>query len=77
MLSIQDNQTLSRVGPGTPMGDLMRRYWLPLLYGWELENDGPPQRVRLLGENMIAYRTSSGEVGLITEACPHALLRPQ
>ena len=71
MLSIEDNQTLTQVGRGTPMGELMRRYWLPLMYGWELESDGPPQRVRLLGEDLIAYRTTSGEIGLIRNSCPH------
>jgi len=71
MLSIQDNELLCKVGPGTLMGDVMRRYWLPVMYAWELQADGPPQRVRLLGEDLIAYRTTSGEVGLIQNACPH------
>jgi phenylpropionate dioxygenase-like ring-hydroxylating dioxygenase large terminal subunit len=71
MLSVEDNETLSRVGPGQPMGELMRRYWLPLMYAWELQADGPPQRVRLLAENLVACRVSSGAVGLVAEACPH------
>ncbi len=71
MLSKEDNDTLGRVGPGTPMGEMMRRYWLPLMYGWELDADGPPQRVRLLGEDLIAFRASNGDVGLVKEACPH------
>ena len=71
MLSIEDNKLLTRVGAGTPMGELMRRYWLPLMYAWELESDGAPHRVRLLGENLIAFRASRGEIGLIAESCPH------
>src|SRR3954452_4121562 len=72
MLSIQDNETLCRVGKGTPMGDLMRQYWLPALRSDELPSpDCPPMRLRLLGENLIAFRTTSGAVGLIQNACPH------
>ena len=75
MLSAQDNETMTRVGPGTPMGEVMRRYWLPMLYSWELEPDGEPKRVRLLGENLIAYRASDGRVGLVAEACPRGSAR--
>jgi phenylpropionate dioxygenase-like ring-hydroxylating dioxygenase large terminal subunit len=71
MLSTQENELLSKVGPGTPMGDLMRRYWLPLLYSWELKADGDPLRVRLLGEDLIAFRDTNGSVGLVASACPH------
>ncbi len=72
MLSTQDNELMCRVGPGTPMGDLMRQYWLPVLMTSELgEPDGPPLRVRHLGEDLIAFRTTSGDVGVIQNACPH------
>ena len=71
MLSKQDNERLTRVGPGTVMGDLMRQYWLPFLYSWELEPDGPPLRVRLLGEDLVAFRDTNGQVGLIEANCPH------
>jgi phthalate 4,5-dioxygenase oxygenase subunit len=72
MLSGQDNELLCRVGPGTPMGELFRQYWLPVLMTSELsEPDSPPLRVRLLGENMIAFRTTSGDIGMIQDACPH------
>ncbi len=72
MLSRDDNELLCRVGPGTPMGDLMRQYWIPALVSSELPApDCPPVRVRLLGENLIAFRTTSGAVGLIQNACPH------
>jgi phthalate 4,5-dioxygenase len=72
MLSKEDNEVLCRVGPGTLMGDLMRQYWLPMGRSDELPSpDCPPLRVRLLGENLIALRTTSGQVGLVQNACPH------
>ena len=59
MLSAQDNDTLCRVGPGTPMGTLMRHYWLPAIRSDELPTpDGPPMRVKLLGEELIGFRTT-------------------
>jgi phthalate 4,5-dioxygenase oxygenase subunit len=71
MLSQEENDTLTRVGPGTPMGDLMRRYWVPALLSWEIEADGAPSRLRLLGERLIAFRDTSGRVGILAEQCPH------
>jgi len=72
MLSAQDNELLCRVGPGTPMGDLMRQYWIPAIRSDELPApDCPPLRVKLLGEELIGFRTMSGKVGLIQNACPH------
>lgn len=71
MLSAEDNNVLCRVGPGTPMGRLMREYWIPALMPNEVVEDGPPMRIRLLGENLIAFRATSGEVGLFVNACPH------
>jgi phenylpropionate dioxygenase-like ring-hydroxylating dioxygenase large terminal subunit len=71
MLSPQDNEMLCRVGPGTPMGALMRQYWIPALMSDELLSDGPPVRLRLLGENLIAFRVSSGSAGIVANACPH------
>ena len=70
MLSKEDNELLSRVGPGTPMGKFMRRFWVPALRAEQLE-PGVPQRVRLLGENMVAFRAADGRVGVLDEACPH------
>jgi hypothetical protein len=61
MLSMEDNEILTRVGPGTPMGDLLRRYWIPACLNSEAaEPDGPPARVRLLGEDLVAFRDISG-----------------
>ena len=72
MLSREENDLLCRVGPGTAMGDLMRQYWIPAALSSELpEPDGAPLRVRLLGEDLIAFRVTSGAVGLIQNVCPH------
>jgi phthalate 4,5-dioxygenase oxygenase subunit len=71
MLSEADNELLTRVGPGAPMGDLMRQFWLPVLHSWELVADGPQLRVRVLGEDLIAWRDSDGRPGFIGEHCPH------
>jgi phenylpropionate dioxygenase-like ring-hydroxylating dioxygenase large terminal subunit len=72
MLSREDNERLTRVERGTPMGTTMRRYWIPALLARELpEPDGPPVRVRLLGEDLIAFRDTRGRIGLLDEFCPH------
>ena len=66
MLSREDNELLCRVGRGTEMGDLLRQYWLPFLPAAELpERDGPPKKVRLLGEDLVAFRDTRGDVGLM------------
>jgi phthalate 4,5-dioxygenase oxygenase subunit len=72
MLTTAQSERLTRVGRGTPMGETFRRYWLPALMSSELaENDGPPLRVRLLGEDLIAFRDAGGNVGLVSAFCPH------
>ena len=72
MLSKEDNDLVTRVGPGTPMGELMRQYWLPALVSSELPTpDSDPVRVLLLGEKLIAFRDSTGRVGLLAHNCPH------
>jgi phenylpropionate dioxygenase-like ring-hydroxylating dioxygenase large terminal subunit len=72
MLSKIDNETVCRVGPGTPMGNLMRQYWVPALLSSELPGpDSDPVRVVLLGEKLIAFRDSNGQVGLMENHCPH------
>ena len=74
MFSREDNERLTRVGPGSPMGELMRRYWIPAAFSRQLaQPDGPPLRVRLMGENLVAFRTTDGRVGLVDERCPHRL----
>src|SRR5438067_9250065 len=72
MLSRDDNELMCRVGRGTAMGDLLRQYWMPFLPSTELpEPDAPPRKVRLLGEDLVAFRDTRGEVGLIAANCPH------
>lgn len=68
----EDNEGLVRVGPGTLMGQLMRRYWIPVVPSADLPvNDSAPVRVRLLGEDLVVFRDSSGGVGLLEEFCQH------
>ena len=70
MLSATDNTLLMQVGPGTPGGELMRRYWHPIAATAELD-DRPTKAVRLLGEDLVLYRDRSGTYGLISKECPH------
>ena len=67
----KDSEDLVRVGPGTVMGGLMREYWLPAAMSSELRPDGDPMRLLLLGEQLIAFRDSSGRVGVMDHRCPH------
>lgn len=71
MISAEENETLVRVGPGTAMGELMREYWIPACLSSELEADGAPLRIPLLGEKLIAFRDSEGRVGVMDHRCPH------
>ena len=72
MLSAEDNELLTRTGPGTPMGDFFRRFWKPVLLSQELpEPDGPPARVKIMGEDLVAFRDTEGRVGLLDPRCPH------
>jgi phthalate 4,5-dioxygenase oxygenase subunit len=73
MLSAEDNEVLCRVGAGTPMGELFRCFWLPAILSSELEADGSPRRLRLLGEDMVAFGGSDGKVGILDAYCPHKL----
>ncbi|MGV6874711.1 Rieske 2Fe-2S domain-containing protein [Pseudochelatococcus sp. B33] len=70
MLSQEQNDRLTRVGPGTPCGELMRRYWIPIApYAELLEN--PVKKVRILGEDLVLYKATSGKLGLIGDRCLH------
>jgi phthalate 4,5-dioxygenase oxygenase subunit len=72
MLRAEQNELLTRSGPGTPMGEMFRRYWIPALLAEELpENDCPPVRVKLLSERLLAVRDTEGKYGLIDEFCAH------
>ena len=72
MLSKEDNDTMCRVGAGTPMGTAMRRFWLPAMQSSDLpERDSEPRHLELLGEHFVAFRDTNGTVGILDEACCH------
>ena len=72
MMNAEQNEQITRTGPGTLMGDYFRRYWIPALHDWELpEPDCPPVRIQLLGEKLVAFRDSENRIGLIDEFCAH------
>jgi phenylpropionate dioxygenase-like ring-hydroxylating dioxygenase large terminal subunit len=72
MLSVADNELLTRTGAGTPMGELFRRFWLPALLASELPSaGGRPVELQLLGERLVAFRDSTGAVGILDARCPH------
>jgi 5,5'-dehydrodivanillate O-demethylase len=70
MLSKEQNEQLTRVGPGTPMGELLRRYWYPIAFERELA-EWPIKKVRLLGEDFALWKTPQGGYGIMQERCPH------
>ena len=72
MLLKEENELLTRTGPGTPMGELFRRFWLPVALSREVpEPDCPPVRLRILSEDLVAFRDTNGQAGLIAANCPH------
>src|SRR5260370_339563 len=72
MLIQEENELITRVGPGTPMGNLFREYWLPAMLAEELPApDSDPVRVLILGEQLIAFRDTNGKIGLLANNCPH------
>jgi len=72
MLSKEENELLTRTGPGTPMGDLFRRFWLPVMLAEEVPApDCPAVRLRILGEDLLGFRDSDGRVGIIDPYCAH------
>src|SRR6266550_8493099 len=72
MLRADDNKFLTESGAGTGMGVLLRRFWLPVLLSEELpEADGPPKKIVVMGEELLAFRDSRGVVGVIDQHCPH------
>ena len=71
MTTAKEGVELTRVGPGTVMGELMRCYWIPAALSSELVRDGAPMRLMLLGEKLIAFRDSDGRVGVMDHRCPH------
>jgi nitrite reductase/ring-hydroxylating ferredoxin subunit len=72
MLRAEDNRFLTESGAGTPMGELLRRFWLPVLLSQELpEADCPPKKIVVMGEELLAFRDTRGVVGIIDQHCPH------
>src|SRR5262245_47768380 len=71
MLSNEENELLTRVGPGTPTGEMLRRYWWPVGFSEEVKSKGRPVKVRLLGEDFVLFRDGSSELGLLDLHCSH------
>jgi 5,5'-dehydrodivanillate O-demethylase len=71
MLTREQNEQLTQVGPGTPMGELLRRYWQPVAPASELTDEQPTRHVRVLGEDLVLFKDKSGRIGAIQDHCPH------
>ena len=71
MLTKEENELLTRTGPGTLAGELLRRYWQPVALSEELPQNGSPLAVRILGEDLVLFRDPKGQLGLIGRACSH------
>lgn len=72
MITAEENELLTHTGPATLMGDMLRRFWTPVLQAKDLPaRDGPPFRVSILGEDLVAFRDSYGRIGLLSEYCAH------
>ena len=71
MLSQEANDRLTRVGPGTEMGELLRRYWMPIAGASEFDTGDQIRPVRLFGEDLVLYKDKSGTFGLVDRQCPH------
>jgi len=69
MLTKEENELITRVGPGTPGGEFLRRYWFPVAYGIELTDEEPTRFIRILGEDLVLFKDKSGNVGLIQDHC--------
>ena len=71
MLTREENELLTRVGPGTPGGTLLRRYWHPIALAQDLSDENPTKFVRVMGEDLVLFRDKSGRTGLIADKCAH------
>lgn len=71
MLSAADNELLTRVGPGTPCGDILRRYWQPACYASDLAGEQRIRRVKIMGEELVVFRSGDGAYGCLAEHCAH------
>lgn len=72
MLNASDNALLTQTEAGTPMGELFRCFWHPVLLSEDLtQRDGPPVRLRVLSEDLVAFRDTEGKIGMVDARCPH------
>jgi phthalate 4,5-dioxygenase len=71
MLTAEENEMLTRVGAGTPAGELLRRYWHPVAIANDLSPENPTKFVRILGEDLVLFQSTKGEVGLLEDHCSH------
>ena len=71
MLSKANNRLITETAQGTPMGRLMREYWVPVLRSSQVETGGAPHRITIMGDNYVVFRSPGGEVGVMDEVCPH------
>src|SRR4051812_2371407 len=71
VLTVEENELLTQVGPGTPCGELFRRYWQPVGMVSDLSDQKPTAYVRVLGEDLVLFRDKSGNVGLLADHCSH------
>ena len=71
MITTAQNERLTRIGPGTPCGELLRRYWQPLCPAAEITSANPKKRIRIMGENLLVFRDGEGRIGCVEEFCKH------
>ena len=71
MLTREENEILTRVGRGTPAGEMLRRYWMPVACVGELTDEKPIKAFRVLGEDLVVYRDKTGRYGVVAEQCSH------
>ena len=70
-LTREENELLTHIGPGTPAGEVLRRYWHPIAVAKELTDDNPTMFIRVLGEDLVLFKDRSGRAGLIADHCVH------
>ncbi|MQF86132.1 MAG: Rieske 2Fe-2S domain-containing protein, partial [SAR202 cluster bacterium] len=71
MLTQEENELLTQVGPGTPAGDLLRRYWYPIALAQDISDQNPTKFARILGEDLVIFKDKSGRLGLLADKCSH------
>ena len=71
MLSVEENELLTRTGAGTPMGGVLRRHWQPLALTEELPAERPLKEIRIMGEDLVVFRDEDGRYGALARLCAH------